>query len=279
MEKILLGINALNPDKNAIEFACYLARLTKSKTTGIFLENIVAQHEFSLKEIPGNPYREWHADERPAEYRTRAEVIEKNITLFKQKCIGERITCRVHRDRGVPANELIEESRFADLVVVDADTSFNKRYEGSPTEFVKDILQKAECPVVIAPESFDGINEVIFTYNGSASSVFAIKQFTYLLPQLHEIKVSIAQVNESGKWEDRDKYIFSEWLKDHYSNLHFEALKGDTTTALFDYLLRRKDIFLVMGAYGRNTLSNFFKHSQADLLIKGISQPIFIAHH
>ncbi len=279
MEKILLAIEAANPDKNAIEFACYLARLTKSKITGIFLENIVAQHEFALKEIPGAPYREWHADERSSEYRTRAEAIEKNITLFKQKCTGEKITCRVHRDRGVPADELIEESRFADLVVVDAETSFNKRYEGSPTEFVKDILQKAECPVVIAPESFDGINEVVFTYNDSASSVFAIKQFTYLLPQLHEIKVSIIQVNESGKWEDRDKYIFSEWLKDHYGNLHFEALKGDTNTVLFDYLLRRKNIFLVMGAYGRNTLSQFFKHSRAELLIKGTSQPIFIAHH
>ena len=42
MEKILLAIDAYNPDKNAIEFACYLGRLTKSKITGIFLENVTA---------------------------------------------------------------------------------------------------------------------------------------------------------------------------------------------------------------------------------------------
>jgi hypothetical protein len=30
MEKILLAIDAQNPDKNSLEFACFLARLTKS---------------------------------------------------------------------------------------------------------------------------------------------------------------------------------------------------------------------------------------------------------
>ena len=33
-----------------------------------------------------------------------------------------------------------------------------------------------------------------------------------------------------------------------------------------------------MGAYGRNDLSQFFKISHADILIKTVTQPIFIAH-
>ena len=76
----------------------------------------------------------------------------------------------------------------------------------------------------------------------------------------------------------RDKYKFKEWLKDHYSDLQFEAVKGKTNYKLFDYLFQRKNMFLVMGAYGRNPLSEFFKRSRADLLIRTITQPIFIAH-
>jgi hypothetical protein len=60
--------------------------------------------------------------------------------------------------------------------------------------------------------------------------------------------------------------------------MYFEALKGETGTKLFDFLFKRKNMFLVMGAYGRNALSQFFKRSHADLLIKTVSQPIFIAH-
>lgn len=178
----------------------------------------------------------------------------------------------------MPARELIEESRFADVLVVDIEISFNKRYDVTPTEFVRDILEKAECPVIIASERFEAIDEIIFTYNGSTSSVFAIKQFTYLFPQLHNKKTSVIQFNEAGKWQDPDKYKFKEWLKEHYTNFHFEALKGKADTILFDYLFKRKNMFLVMGAYGRNALSQFFKSSQAYILIKTLTQPIFITH-
>jgi hypothetical protein len=179
----------------------------------------------------------------------------------------------------VPAREIITESRFADILVIDAATSFNKSYEGSPTEFVKDILKEAECPVIIAPESFDGIDEIIFTYNRTKSSVFAIKQFTYLFPGLKDKKVTIVQANEKGEWAGTEKYNFKEWLQDHYSSISFEILKGDADSELLGYLLIRRNVFVVMGAYGRTAVSQFFQHSRADILIKTVSQPIFISHY
>jgi hypothetical protein len=278
MEKILLAIDAINLDKNTLEFACYLGRLTKSKVTGIFLENLVGEERPVLRELHGMAYIGREIDKNSQEYKVKMTAIEKNIAFFKEGCINRGVNYKLHRDRGVPVQELLEESRFADVMVVDAETSFKKNYEGSPTDFVKDILKKSECPVIIAPESFEGIDEIIFTYNGTASAAFAIKQFTYLFPELYNEKVTIIQVNEKGEWADRDKYNFTEWLKDHYTNLHFEALKGNADTKLFEYLFKRKNIFLVMGAYGRNALSQFFKHSPAELLIKTVTQPIFIAH-
>lgn len=278
MEKILVAIDALNPDKHVLEFACYLSRLTRSKIVGVFLENLVAEERPVLKKVHGMTYVDWELDENAEEYKAKMESIEKNISFFKDTCIIEAVNYTIHRDRGVPVRELITESRFADVIVVDVQTSFNKVYDGNPTEFVRDILKEAECPVIIAPEGFDGIDEIIFTYDSSASSVFAIKQFTYLFPQLFNKKVSIVQVNGTGDWQDPDKYKFKEWLGDHYTNLNFEALKGRADSELFIDLMKRKNIFLVMGAYGRSELSKLFKRSQADLLIRSLSQPIFITH-
>jgi hypothetical protein len=278
MEKILLAIDAINPDKDALEFSCYLGRLTKSKVTGVFLENLSTDEKPVLKQMHGMAYVDWEIDERSDEHKARMELIEKNISLFKEGCSSRGVNYNLHRDRGIPARELIEESRFADVLVIDGETSFNKRYEGTPTEFVKDILKKAECPVIIAPQRFDAIDEITFTYDGSSSSVFAIKQFTYLFPQLHDKKVTIIQANENGEWQDLHKYKFKEWLKEHYTDLHFEGLKGNPDTKLFDYLFERKNTFIVMGAYSRNALSQFFKRSHADILIKTVTQPIFIAH-
>jgi hypothetical protein len=278
MEKILLAIDAVNPNRNALEFAAYLARLTKSKITGVFLENLVAEERFVLKQMHGLTYVGWQLDEKSDQHNFKMQLVEKNIALFREGCINREVRYEIHRDRGVPARDLIAESRFADVLVVDAETSFNKQYEGVPTEFVRDILKKAECPVIIAPEHFEAIDEIVFTYNGSASSVFAIKQFTYLFPQLHNKKVSIIQANKDGQWKDIHKYQFKEWLKDHYRYLQFEALEGEAESQLYDYAFEKENMLLVMGAYGRTGLSRFFKPSHADLLIKTVTRPIFIAH-
>ena len=59
MEKILLAIDAINPDKNTLEFACYLGRLTKSKVTGVFLENVWQMKDRCLKNMHGKTYVAW----------------------------------------------------------------------------------------------------------------------------------------------------------------------------------------------------------------------------
>jgi hypothetical protein len=279
MEKILLAIDAENLDMPALEFACYLGRLTHSKITGVFLENLVANETPVMKSLQGEKYPDWELDENSPEYQDKRKKTEKNITLFKEACDKRYTRCNVHRDRNVPALEIIEESRFADVIIIDAATSFNRRFEGLPTNFVKDVLKDAECPVIIAPESFNGIDELIFTYDGSRSSVFAIKQFTYLFPELIDKKTIVLQVNEKGIWADEDKHNFGEWLQNHYSSLGFEALAGDSNDKLFDYLFKKKNVFIVMGAYGRSSLSRFFHRSHADRLIRTVTQPLFISHY
>lgn len=278
MKRILLAIDALNPDKNSLDFACFLGRLNKSKVTGVFLENLIADKKPQLKVMQGYPYLDWAIGEGSDEYKAKMELIKKNIALFGEGCISREVGYKSLTAGEEPAVELIEESRFADLLVVDAETSFNKRFEGPPTEFVKDILKKAECPVIIAPERFEAIDEIAFTYTNSASSVFAIKQFTYLFPQLKDRKVRIIHVNKEGKWLLEEKNKLMEWLQNYYTDIHFEALEGEPESSLFETFLNSRNTFIVIGAYGRNSLSQFLKRSRADLLMNAITQPIFIAH-
>jgi hypothetical protein len=276
MEKILLGIDAINLDVNSFEFASYLAKITHSKLIGIFLENLLEDeksYELKSKKISSTNNEVLIED-----MSDKKLVIEKNINIFKELCEQRQVNYSIHRDRGVPVEEIIEESRFADVLIIDAETSFNKSFEGLPTEFVSSVLKKTECPTIIAPENFEAVNEIIFSYENSNSSLFAIKQFSHLFPQFSDTKIIILQVNETGTWQDPEKYKLNEWLQNHYTNIQFEAIKGITEIKLFEYLLKKQKIFLVMGAYGRSKISQLFKKSKADVLIKTITQPIFIAH-
>jgi len=281
MEKILLVIDGKELSMPALEFACYLGRLTKSTITGVFLENHPADQKPVLKTVSGSTSLDWELDETSEEYISKRKLIEATIVDFRNACENRSVRCAIHRDAGVPASEVIAESRYADLIVIDAATSFNNKFEGSPTDFVKDVLKDAECPVIIAPESFDGIAEIIFAYDGSKSAAFALKQFSYLFPELEDKRAILLRINDKGEWndEDDDKHKLTEWLQNRYSAIGFHTLKGDTDDRLFDYLFKRKNCMVVMGAYGRNSISRFFKKSHADKIIRTVILPIFISHY
>ncbi|HEV8508308.1 MAG TPA: universal stress protein [Chitinophagaceae bacterium] len=275
MEKILLVIGENELNMPALDFACYLGRLTHSTITGIILESV----QKPILTTAGSTSIDGKVEEPSSNDTRQRSSIEATLSRFKRACENRSVHCTVHCDSGIPAEEIIYESRFADLIVVDAATSFRRNFEGRPTEFVKDVLKDAECPVIIAPESFYGLSEIVFTYDGSKSSAFAIKQFAYLFPELDDKKVVLLQVNEEGEWTEDEKQRWTEWLINHYSVIDFQALKGGVNDKLFDYLFGRKNCMVVLGAYGRNTVSRFFKTSHADRIIKTMTLPIFISHY
>ena len=274
-----MAIDATQINTSALDFACHIAGLAHSKLTGIFLENVQEQIFSAAPYMYGDTFSRFVVEKPATEREQLNNQCENNIRLFKEACAKKNIACNVHRDRGVPVDEIIHESRFADLLILDAKTSFGAQNTSAPTDFAKKVLASAECPVLIAPGNFKGIEEVLFTYDGSASSVFAIKQFSYLFPGLDEKTVTLLQVSEADNAVVEDRLKIAEWLKSHFSAINIMTLNGKVKNALFGYLLDKKNTIVVMGAYGRSTVSQFFKSSSADPIIGTINLPVFITHH
>ena len=272
MTNILLAVKGDSFAIPTLEFAAYLAALNHSRLTALILEAEPAEHAASGASAQQAAKHGQHAP-------VAAATISKQEDALQRACADRGIAVRIRYGGNSPLAAVIKESRFADVVVLDASTSFRSNYEGTPTDFVKDVLKDAECPVVIAPEVFEPIQEVVFTYDGSASSVFAMKQFTYLFPELDEMKVTVLHIDEDRHWDDEEKKELGSWLQNHYSAIGFDSKTGDTTYELLASLFLRRNVFIVMGAYGRSAVSRFFRHSEADLLLKTISRPVFIAHH
>ena len=280
MEKILVAIDSRNLDRNAVLFACHLARLTGSKLTAIFLENLREEERIVLQSFETNPSQSSVTiiESTPEdEEEDLAEIRENNILLFKTLARESGIPSSVFLDRGVPAEELITESLFADVIVVDA-TAFSGVYEGTPTRFVKDILHDSGCPVIIAPDSFDHIDNIVFCYDGGRSSLYAMKQFSYLFPQLGKQRAKVIDIKEEGATPEEEARI-TEWLKTHFNNVEWLARGAETSAALFNYLLKKADDFVVMGAYGKGLLATFFTEDPDFGITRTTSLPIFIAHH
>jgi hypothetical protein len=271
MKKILVAIDANQINMNVLDFACFVAKLTHSKLIGVFLDTAEGSH--------GSQFAGSHQEIEVQQRTAKRKLSDESVNRFTEACNNRGSNCSIHLDKGVPFAEIINESRFAELLIVDPEMSFGGRKGGVPTGFIKDVLAESECPVVIAPFSFYGIEEILFAYDGSASSVFAIKQFIYLFPELTDKKVTVLQVLENDNDTIAEKEKIGELLQQHFSNIGFQSLHGNASDELFGHLIKRKNIFVVMGAFGRGMFSGFFKHSTGELIIKTINLPLFIAHH
>ena len=275
MDKILYVTDAVRLNRSCVEFACYLCNLTHSHLTGVFLENReleLRSHEqineiAAIPSIPGGRF-----DEQKELYR------DDSIRRFTHTCGYNGVNCITHINPGIPLTEVVTESRYADLIVVDAASSFKWKEEGMPSTFALDLLKHSECPVFIAPDNFNGVEEIVFAFNGSATAMFAIKQFTYLFPELSHHKATLLVVSENGRKVDNEVWL-KEWLDDHYDDVAIDvqenARAGD---GLLEQLFKKDNAIIVMGAFGRSALSELFIPNPGNAVVRMVNQPIFIAH-
>lgn len=265
MRRILLATNANDIKTSAVDFGCYIANLMRSPLIGFLLEQ---KQKKELAErlvlVENNDYE----TTLPAE-------IAANADIFSNRCLHNDARPTVRHIQGNPLQEIVNESLYADIILTDGNTTFNG-YDGWPSQFVKELLEHAKCPVIVTPFDFDEINEVVFAYDGTDSSIFAMKQFIYLFPELTDVKTTVLQVLDQEEHDITEKKKLKEFLMMHYGAVHYDTLVGSAETELFKKFLSQRNKILVMGAYGRK---NFFSRSTADILLKTLNIPVFITHY
>ena len=158
------------------------------------------------------------------------------------------------------------------------DLSFGISYEEEPTKFAEEVLTHAQCAVMVMPKNMQEINEVFFTSNGSFSSMYAIRQFTYLFPNFRDKKITLLYVTENEDEATKHKRYIKEYLQHHYTNVEFKILMGKPSAAILSHLSKQRDCMVTFGAYGRSKFSQFFKKSKAENILKTLDMPVFITH-
>lgn len=276
MRKILFVTDAIRLDIPSLDFACYICNLTHSRLTGVFLENAsfdVRDREKIVQTANESDYPGTSIAQLKKKY------LDESVEAFKHACEIRGVNFDLHMDKGLPVTDILHESRFADLIITDVNISFSHDQDSIPSRFITELLNSAECPVMTAPDNFDGTEEIIFSYDGSASATYAMKQFTYLFPELSSTKATVLCILGPGTTTTEDEDKMKDWLKAHYMQ-HEILIREDKNVrnCLLENLLGKRKTLIVMGAFGRNTVSNLLSPSHAIPLLKYTSHPLFIAH-
>ncbi len=271
MKKVILVFDGQHFSEALFNFALELHKKTPISITGVFLSAVdystILAYPMMTGALEGYlPFLE--EDET---------VIKQNISRFETLCSKNDIFFRVHDNaNGSVFDEIKKETRFADLMLI-SNELFYQNIGNQPNDYLQEVLHIAECPVMIVPENFQFPQNLILTYDGSASSVFAIKQFSYLFPELCNMKTILVYATDDEK-DIPYQYYIEELSVRHFKDLTLNKVSADPQKFFTTWLNEQKNPLLITGSYGRSGLSQFFKKSFVHEVIKEHTTPVFIAH-
>ena len=273
MRKILLAFDGIHFSEAAFEFAKQLNEKNTILLTGVFLPQISYANLWSYADGVGAPMFASTLDEDDA------ELVEKNIEKFESLCVKNHIEFRTRKDfMDLALPELKKESRFADLLIIGGEKFYENMGTGNPSNYLKEALHDIECCVIVVPEKFTFPTINILAYDGSESSVFSIKQFAYLLPELCTNPTLLTYTNIDGSNVIPFEGFIEELAARHFSDLTISKLDIDSKKYYATWVGDKKSAIIAAGSFGRSAFSQLFKKSFVGEVIKEHNVPVFIGH-
>lgn len=273
MKKIIAAIDAMHFSEEQLDSFLYITKEAQGRLTIVLLEDIVGQ-QVPVASTSTFQYEQIVRESMEERRRLRKE----HVDYVYRTCGGRSEDIRIYETIGFPVADVIAASRFADLLLINNNTSFAFLYESNPPKFVKDVLADAQCPVMVLPDKVHPLKELIFSYNGTFSSMYAIRQFTQLFPGLSDMPVNVVYVTEGGVSELPKGDSMRDYMEHHYDEVKYTILNGEPVPEMLALLMHRRDCIVTYGAYGRSRASRFFRRSDADSVLRTMDIPIFITH-
>ncbi|MBI1782858.1 MAG: universal stress protein [Sphingobacteriales bacterium] len=278
MKKFLAAFDGLKFSDSTKDYAINLAKQNEAHLVGVSLEDIT-YHSYKIYElitdkgVSETKLKEYDS----ADKKSREAAVQK----FEQASQANGIHYNIHHDQRIAIKELLHESIYADMVVIDANETLTHYDEKKPTRFIRELLSEVQCPVILVSTKYKPIEKVLLLYDGEPSSVFAIRMFNYTLPQFAELPCEVVSVRYmDNNLHIPDNKLMKEFMKRHYPKASYTTLKGIPEIEIINHLKEEKEnVLVVLGAYRRGMVSRWFRSSMADVLMKEIKFPLFIAHN
>lgn len=278
MKKITAAFDGLKFSESAKEFATHLAKLANAHLVGIFLDDFT-YHSYKIYDLIS---KEGVSDKILNKYEGKDKTTrDKAVSNFENACQKVPLNYTVHHDRNIAIQELLHKSIYTDLLIIDSKETLTHYEEKPPTQFIRDLLTDVQCPVLLVPPKYKAIDKIVLLYDGEPSSVYAIKMFSYMFPFLKHLDTEVLTVkNTDQTLHVPDKKLMKEFMKRHFPKATYTTLKGISESEIINHLKEEKEnVLVVLGAYRRGMVSRWFRTSMADVLMKEVKMPLFIAHN
>ena len=271
MKRILLLLDGLHGPSGILSSVLHIVQTDNSFVQVILLHRSYVLANLSYPLSIDLPVMETEQEEDRRLLEDNLHLIHNTLTLSKVNYSVE--------EGDITLDEVLKNSAFADLILADARIVFSDLLYFPLRISFKDLLADAHCPVLLLREEMSQVERIILAYDGSNSSIYAIKLFSYLFPVWRSLPAYLVTIRTGDKGElDHQEYVKS-WLPRHFDHVETEIVQGRAPEKLPDFINRDTgNMIVVMGAYGRTAVSRLFRQSLANAILEKTGAALFITH-
>jgi nucleotide-binding universal stress UspA family protein len=198
---------------------------------------------------------------------------------FAQRCAEADVACQILQEVGLPTERILLEAQRYDLILLGQQTSFHFETQAQPDDTLYTVLKHNSRPVVAVPVPLPEGWVAVVAYDGSLHAARALQMLQAVgLADSHEVHVvCVAPHQEQADLCVERAVTF---LQGHNIVAHAHALATSASPAhvILEHVQQVEASLLVMGAYGRSTLREFFGGSLTRTMLRESPVPLFLYH-
>lgn len=278
MKKFIAVFDGFKMSESTLKYSIQFAQLSNAHFVGIFIEDFI-YHSYNIYNIlrTSDKAKQLIDELNEEDKKMRAQAVLE----CEKACQLAKLNYSIHRDKGLALQELLHESVFADLIIINENDNFKRTSEESPTQFMRQLLRDVQCPVLVVPNIYRPIDKVVLLYDGNPSSVYGIKSFSYILDNVLNVPIEVLTVRDQFMANERlpDNKLMREFMKRHFSSVSYTVKNGNVSQEIIAHFQNfGETVLIVLGSYRRSDFSRKFKTSMADILMKKLGTLLYIAH-
>jgi len=277
MRSILVALDESPATARAVDLALrWGVRFDASvRGIGVLAEDAVNPPE--AVPIGGEAFRQDRTETNIEQMKRELDAL---IDAFGSRCRESGVRCETCQRRGDFANEMIAEGMAHDVTIVAREPAFGIDKGNAPARRITHLLEQSPRPVVAtSPEPANG-EGVLIACDGSFQSARAIGACVALgLNRLAPVELLCID-RDSREEAERCAEPAMRFLDSHGADARLNAMCADDPVD--EVILHRAHEvdaqLIVMGAYGRPRVLEFFLGSVTQRMLEASPVPLFLAH-
>ena len=271
IESILLATDGSDGAHVAERYAAALAGRLKVRLNGL---TVIEEGLFQALRADALGVTPPNLDSVEVFFKARAEAVARRVSDHARS-LG--VECVPETARGVADDRIVERGQGADLIVVGRDGEHQGSRTGLVGSTADAVLRKTTKPTIVVPRGGEFGGPLVLGFDGSPGSRIAAKLAVELAGRFEQTIHVFVDSKDKGRAAARFEEVRRLLGTSSIAVRENSSTLGRPDVKIVDTARAARAGLIVMGAFGRNRISDYFLGSNAAAVVRTSPVAVLLA--